>query len=62
MEVQTIIQAISTVGFPIVMCIALLYYMNENEKRFRDELDKLSSAIHNNTTVMTKLLERMDEK
>ena len=62
MEVQTIIQAISTVGFPIVMCITLLYYMNENEKRFRDELDKLGNAIHNNTTVMTKLLERMDEK
>ena len=36
--------------------------MNENEKRFRDELDKLSDTIHNNTTVMTKLLERMDDK
>ena len=45
---------VSQVGFPIFMCIALFYYI---QKR----MDKLTDALNNNTTVMIKLLERMDE-
>lgn len=46
---QDYIQAISTVGFPIVACIALYY----------NHL-KLSEAINNNTLALTKLAEKID--
>ena len=63
--------AISTVGFPIVMCLALFYYIwkcdganrTQIEKLSdanRTQIEKLSDALNNNTSVITKLLERMD--
>lgn len=48
---QEYITAISTVGFPIVACIAL-YYNNL----------KQSEAINNNTLALNKLAEKMDCK
>lgn len=47
------IKFISQVGFPIFMCVALFHY---NQKR----TDKLTDAVNNNTMVITKLLERLD--
>ena len=44
------ITAISTVGFPIVACIAL--YFNQQ---------KMTEAINNNTIAITKLAEKMDK-
>lgn len=45
---------VSNVGFPIVMCFGLFFYI---QKR----VDKLSEALNNNTTVIAKLLERLDK-
>lgn len=49
MTINEILTAISTVGFPIVACIALYY----------NHL-KLSEAINNNTLALTKLAEKID--
>lgn len=48
------LDGISTVGFPIVMCLVFFIYM---QKR----IDKLTEALTNNTIVIEKLLERMDK-
>jgi len=45
------IQAISTVGFPIVACIAL--YCNHIE---------MQKALNNNTIALTKLAEKIEIK
>lgn len=59
MDLQAILQAISTVGFPIVACIALFIRMDKSDQHHEQEVDKLSEAINNNTIVMTKLVERL---
>lgn len=56
-----IIQAIGTLGFPIVCCGALFWMIVDNNKRYSDEREKMTTAINNNTEALTKLLERMGD-
>jgi hypothetical protein len=46
--------AVSAVGFPIVACGALFWYI-------QNKMDKLADIINANTAVMNKLLERLDK-
>lgn len=55
MDVNTLVQVISTVGFPIACCIYLVYNQNKAEERHRDEVDKLRSSLDNNTKVMNRI-------
>lgn len=57
---QDIVTAISTVGFPIVMCI-LMYVMNDKQDiRHAEEIEKVTNALNNNTLVMQKLVDKLD--
>ena len=40
-----LVQAISTVGFPIVMCGWLMYYINSTLENVRKTMTELTSAI-----------------
>lgn len=53
MDVQAIISAISTVGFPIV-CVIIMF------KVYREDLGKLQDSINNNTLVIQKLLDKLE--
>lgn len=68
MDIQAILQAITTVGFPIVCCGAMMWYVKYQTDRNREEVDKLNeqhrlemtdmtTAINNNTVVLTRLCE-----
>lgn len=59
MEYSEIIQAISTVGFPIVMCGIMFWYIIQQTKEHKSEMDKITEAIQNNTIVMNQMLEHM---
>jgi hypothetical protein len=59
MEPDAIIQAISTLGFPIVMCAALLYYLNQERISHKDEMSSMRDALDRNTTIMTELKEML---
>ena len=61
MEVyNAVIQAVSTVGFPIVCCLLML----KNNKEMQDANAKkeasLQSVIENNTLSITKLYAKID--
>lgn len=59
---QTIISAISSLGFPIVCCMIVLYMYWKSDQTHKAEVDKLSEAVQNNTVVMEKILERLEVK
>ena len=40
-----VLQAISSVGFPIVMCGCLMYYINSTLENVRKTMTELTSAI-----------------
>ena len=55
----TALTAISTVGFPIVACIALFWNNREQDKRHLEESTKFNEAINNNTIALIKLTEKI---
>lgn len=69
---QEILTAIATVGFPIVACCAMAYFFARVNDNYRNDLKELSrehkeemtgmtEAINNNTLVIQKLIDRMDD-
>lgn len=66
MDAQGIMQAISTVGFPIVCCLCMGWYVKYSTDKNREELAKVNEqhkeemtevtqAINNNTIALTQL-------
>ena len=65
-------QIISSLGFPIAMCIgacAFIKYlfdtftkqMGEMRKEHKEEISKLQSSLDNNTIALTRLIEKFDK-
>ena len=57
---QDIVNAISTVGFPIAMCLILLYEIREMSNSHQEETNALKDALNNNTIVLEKILTKLD--
>nr|UWI11612.1 MAG: BhlA holin family protein [Bacteriophage sp.] len=53
--IQTILQAITTVGFPIVMCLCLAWYCMKLNDSHKAETDKFTAALNDNTIVLQNL-------
>ena len=77
MDAQAIVQLISTVGFPITMCVAMGWFVVDQTNKHREEVSKLNEqhttimlaykdeikdAINNNTVVMERLCTTMETK
>lgn len=60
--VQTIVQAISTVGFPIACCCFLLYQNSKQDTYHRDQMERLRQTIDKNTKTIDKLAELIKER
>lgn len=72
-NIDTIVQIVSSVGFPIVCCGFCFWYvkyitdknredissLNEQHKK---ESNKMIEAINNNTLVMERLVEKIESK
>lgn len=57
MDVETITTLISTLGFPIVVCIALFWYINKQATDHKAETETLRKTIEENTTILAQLKE-----
>ena len=65
-----VLNVISTVGFPIAMCVFLCWYVKDSTEKNREEVNKINAdhkeevanittALENNTIALTKLCERI---
>lgn len=59
MDVTTIAQLISSVGFPIAMCIYTIYTLNKQTETHKVEIDELRMTIENNTQAITALVSKL---
>lgn len=59
MDATSVNQLISSVGFPIVVCLVCFWYINKVQEQHKEEVDKMSEAIQNNTVVMQKLIDKL---
>lgn len=66
MEIGGIVEAIGSVGFPIVMCLITMYYWNNQFKEFTDKLaecvSQLKDAVSKNTNVIEFIKETLEDK
>ena len=56
MTFNDLIQAISTVGFPIAGCMFLGYEIHQNNKRREEELTQLREILNENTNTLKELV------
>lgn len=61
MDVQSITTVITTVGFPIAVCLILFWYINKIQEQHKAETDKLAEALNNNTLVMQQLVGKLSQ-
>lgn len=55
MDVSTITQLISSVGFPIVACGVMAYLFYREQENHKQETSQFTSAINELTVALTKL-------
>lgn len=55
MDVNQIMQAIGTLGFPIVACCALFYYLNKEQESHKSEMQAVTEALNRNTDALLEL-------
>lgn len=71
MTAQDVVTLIQTVGFPIVMCGAMAWYVkyisDKNREQItaereahKEEMNEVVKAINNNTVVIEKLIAKLD--
>ena len=56
-EAQLVLQAISTVGFPIVSFFAVAFLWYRETQMHKEETQKFVEALNNNTLVMEQIKE-----
>lgn len=72
MDFTTVLQAIGTVGFPIVACIAIALFFSKINENYRsdikelnashkEEIKQLSDVIAQNTLVIQKLCDKLEQ-
>lgn len=53
---------VSTLGFPIGMCLIMCYYINKINDSHKQETDKFADALNKNTVVLQKLCDKLDSE
>lgn len=72
MNIGELSQLISSIGFPIAMCVLMCYYIKYTQDNYRTDINNLNEkhkeetssliqAINNNTVVIKELSERLNK-
>ena len=70
---DTWVQIITSVGFPIFACLAMGYYVfrqidnyrndiKELQQEHKEEISKMTEALNNNTMALQRLVDKLEEK
>ncbi len=62
MDVNTIMQIIGSLGFPIVACAALFWQNTKTNEQHKEEMDKMREALDNNTQALIRLAAKIGEE
>lgn len=57
---DNIAQIISTLGFPIAVCVYMFWSQEKEREAHKTETDKLTEALNNNTVVIQSLKDAID--
>ena len=54
-----IVTAISTVGFPIVMCVIIFYYMEKESESHKEEVNGLKEVLNDLKISIVQLTDKL---
>jgi len=71
MDWNSVFNAIGTLGFPIIACLGLGWYVKyqtdayraevkDIQKEHKEEISKVTEALNNNTLALQKLVDKID--
>ena len=58
---ETLIDVVQNVGFPIAVCGALMWYITDLGDKHRAETKDFTDALNSNTSILQKLADKLDE-
>lgn len=59
MDVGTVTQFVGSLGFPIVCCGALFWYLVKEKDAHKEEMEELRKSIEANTTAINTLCQHL---
>lgn len=59
MDVATVTQLVGSLGFPIVCCGALFWYLVKEKDAHKEEMEELRKSIEANTTAINLLCQHL---
>lgn len=59
MDINAIVQLVSSLGFPIACCIAMFWQNNKLNESHKAEVSKLNEAINNNTIALNHIIDKL---
>lgn len=62
MDIATMSQLVTSIGFPIVMCGAMGYYVKYITDKQREERQQMVEAVNNNTMAIQKLCVKLGKE
>lgn len=62
MDYDVIINAVSTIGFPIVMCGIMFWFLNKEQENHKAEMLALKDVIARNNEVLASLKQLIEDK
>lgn len=60
MDPNVVTSLVSNLGFPITVAGALFWKMNKQDEDHKQEIQKLTEALNNNTLAITKLMDSLE--
>lgn len=62
MDIQQIMTLIGSVGFPIVACVGLGWYIKYQTDQHRDEIKAMTDVIQHNTVVLESIKQLLQDE
>ena len=66
MEIAEVMNLIGSVGFPIVMCLVIMYFWNNQYtntmKELKDTISRLTEVVADNTKALALLEQRLGKE
>ena len=62
MDYELLIQSVSTIGFPIVMCGVMFWFLTIEQALHKEEMLELRNVIAQNNEVLASLKQLIEDK
>lgn len=59
MDVGTVTQLVGSLGFPVVCCGALFWYLVKEKDAHKEEMEELRKSVEANTTAINSLCQHL---